>query len=79
MSDNKREFYFKTLTGKSIIIEAPCDYTVNKIKQIIAVKENEGVNRIRIIVNGKEIEDDKILSETCDQRSSILHLVYRRN
>lgn len=72
------EIYLQTLTGKILRIEATGDDTIATIKKKVEfVDQSYPASCQRIILMGKQLEDEKTLNEYKFQAVTVVHLVAR--
>ena len=70
-------FYVKTLTGKTITIVFPKTKTIEELKWLIQDRGGIPPDQQRLIYEGKQLEDNRTISDYKMVREGTMHLVLR--
>ena len=71
------QIFVRTLTGKTLTIEVASDLTIEELKEKISKKTEIEPAEQRLIYAGKDLQDDRILSDYGIQKEQTVHLMMR--
>ena len=69
------QIFIKTLIGRTITLHVELNYSIRNIKEIIYDKDSIPIDEQRLIFSGKQLMDDRTLSDYNVQKDSTFHLV----
>ena len=69
------QIVIKTLTGKKAPLNVESENTVLQVKQTLQEKEGIAVDQIRLIHNGKQLNDESRLEEYNLKAGDVIHMV----
>ncbi|KAJ6235109.1 UBIQUITIN-60S ribosomal protein L40 [Anaeramoeba flamelloides] len=73
----KIHLLIKTFTGNEITCSVDPSDTIEKVKSLIQEEEGIQSNEIRLIIGGKQLEDERTLSDYCIFGKATIHWVKR--
>lgn len=71
------QIFVRNVTGKTITITVTNTMPVTALKELVQEKTNIFVENQRLIYGGKQLEDDKVISDYNIVAEATLHLVFR--
>jgi ubiquitin len=74
-ADGRLQLFVRTLSGKTIVIEARLEETIYDIKSKVLGQEGIPTNQQRLIFAGRQLEDDRTVKAYGIQDQSTIHLV----
>lgn len=71
------QIFIQTLTGKTVTLDTQPSDSIESIKNKLQDREGIPNYEQRLIFAGKQLEDDKILSDYNISKESVVHLALR--
>lgn len=78
VSPEIKQYFCKTLAGKTITLDLPRACSVEYVKHIVKKKEGIAICEQRLVFAGKELENGLTLLDYNIQEHSTMHLVLRQ-
>jgi hypothetical protein len=71
------QVFVNTVRGRSIVVECEAGWSVAQLKRAVEDREGVPVAEQRLVFGGKELADDRTLSDYCIGAESTVYLVLR--